>query len=216
VGEGLADTAGIAVEFGARLLGALGETEARVLLERIEAEAAATRLVGTLNRAWWAIVTRHPELAAVTVSVAAVGEQREGSTVRPRRSAARALDADIRVSREALRGGSIKVLGALLHQAAHSLAGVRGLKVVSRQGRYHNRRFCELALEVGVVPSARTGFGWSTTSVPPTAANEYATVVADIEHALPLWGPVERQAPAPRGSPMRRRRQRHPRRAGTT
>jgi len=42
------------------------------------------------------------------------------------------------------------VLGTLLHEAAHGMAATRQIKDTSRQGRYHNRRFAELAAELGI------------------------------------------------------------------
>jgi hypothetical protein len=37
------------------------------------------------------------------------------------------------------------VLGTLLHEAAHALADQRAIKDNSRQGRYHNARYRQLA-----------------------------------------------------------------------
>jgi hypothetical protein len=51
----------------------------------------------------------------------------------------------------------------VLHEAAHGLAVVRGIRDTSRGGRYHNRRFLALAYEVGLVHRGETagasGFG---------------------------------------------------------
>ena len=42
------------------------------------------------------------------------------------------------------------MLGTLLHEAAHALAAARGIQDTSRQGRYHNTRFAQLARELGI------------------------------------------------------------------
>lgn len=44
----------------------------------------------------------------------------------------------------------------VLHEAAHGLAIARGIRDTSRGGRYHNRRFLAVALELGLVHPGRT------------------------------------------------------------
>lgn len=65
-----------------------------------------------------------------------------------------------------------RVLGTLLHEAAHGVASTRGIKDTSRQGRYHNRRFAQLATELGIVVAPDGARGWSATTPPhhPRAA----------------------------------------------
>ena len=58
---------------------------------------------------------------------------------------------------EGLRRGARAVLGTLLHEAAHGVATTRGIKDTSRQGRYHNRRFAELAAELGITVEPARG-----------------------------------------------------------
>jgi len=48
---------------------------------------------------------------------------------------------EVFVGGEGLARGPAEVLGTLLHEAAHALADVRGIKDTSRQGRWHNARF---------------------------------------------------------------------------
>jgi hypothetical protein len=96
---------------------------------------------------------------------------------------------------EGLRGGPVDVLGALLHEAAHGLADVRGIPDTSRQGRYHNRRYAALARELGLDVTQAPGIGWSATSVPAGTAAGYRTVLDDLAAALTLW----RRSEHPRG-----------------
>ena len=56
---------------------------------------------------------------------------------------------EVFVGGEGLARGPADVLGTLLHEAAHALAHVRGIKDTSRQGRWHNARFKALAEELG-------------------------------------------------------------------
>src|SRR6266540_2104177 len=51
------------------------------------------------------------------------------------------------VAGECFAEGAEHTLTTILHEAAHALAHVRGVKDTSRQGKYHNRRYLELAGE---------------------------------------------------------------------
>jgi hypothetical protein len=57
---------------------------------------------------------------------------------------------EVFVGGEGLARGPAHVLATLLHEAAHALAHVRGIKDTPRQGRWHNARFKALAQEVGI------------------------------------------------------------------
>lgn len=58
--------------------------------------------------------------------------------------------AEVFVGGEGLVRGPVEVLATLLHEAAHALADVRGIKDTSRQGPWHNARFKALAEELGI------------------------------------------------------------------
>jgi hypothetical protein len=84
------------------------------------------------------------------------------------------------------------VLGTLLHEAAHGLAQARGVQDISRQGRYHNRRYATLAHELGLEVASVQPIGWSATTVPATTvpdttAAAYAGQLQDLAAALVLW-----------------------------
>ncbi len=75
------------------------------------------------------------------------------------------------VAGEGLARGARDVLGTLLHEAGAGLASTRQVQDTSRQGRYHNTRFRDLATEMGLEVSQAGSLGWSDTTVPgPTAA----------------------------------------------
>jgi hypothetical protein len=124
-------------------------------------------MVAALEGAWAAIRSRHPEVPAVVMvlgagSVGATGgglKQGHFAAMRwadPDQSAAGARVGDsvrlpeVFVGGEGLARGPADVLGTLLHEAAHALAHVRGIKDTSRQGRWHNTRFKALAEELGI------------------------------------------------------------------
>jgi hypothetical protein len=81
------------------------------------------------------------------------------------------------------------ILRTLVHEAVHALARARGIQETSREGRYHNHRFAELAREMGLqtVPDQQIGF--RTPAVQPAwLAGGYAPLVDIIANASRrLW-----------------------------
>ena len=92
----------------------------------------------------------------------------DAATTGRRRHAGRPALPEVFVGGEGLALGAVDVLGTLLHEATHALAHVRGIRDTSRQGRYHNRRFRDLATEVGLEVREVPVIGWSDTHVPDT------------------------------------------------
>jgi hypothetical protein len=76
------------------------------------------------------------------------------------------------------------VLGTLLHEATHGVAATRGIKDTSRQGRYHNTRFRELATELGISVERDPAIGWSITTVPDPTAAQYEHEIGALGAAL--------------------------------
>lgn len=66
-----------------------------------------------------------------------------------------------------------RVLGTLLHEAAHALAHIRGIRDTSRGGRYHNAEYRKLAAEVGLDAAQVGTIGWSDTSLTDEARIRY-------------------------------------------
>jgi hypothetical protein len=154
-------------------------------------QPVGSELVVALERAWGAIEERHPDVPAAVVIVGS------GSEGRPRglrlgHFAASRWSADpgalslgeVFVAGEGLDRGSVDVFGTLLHEAAHAVAHVRGLRDTSRQGRYHNRRFAQLGDELGLQVEHHPQLGWSVTSVRASTATVYCSTLAQLEHAL--------------------------------
>ena len=90
------------------------------------------------------------------------------------------------VGGEGLSRGPAEVLATLLHEAAHALAHVRGIKDTSRQGRWHNARFKALAEEVGIEVRKDDRIGWSPTTLPAITRDAYARVIEQLGLALRL------------------------------
>jgi hypothetical protein len=129
---------------------------------------------------------------------------------------------EVLVGGEGLQRGPTDVLGTLLPEAAHGLAQARGIADTSRQGRYHNRRYAQLARELGLDVTVQAPIGWSATTVPEATANCYAAQLQQLGAAgvVAPAGDAQRQRwqgaqPAGLHLPMRPqgpRRQGHPHR----
>jgi len=91
---------------------------------------------------------------------------------------------EVLISGEGLKRSPADVLTTLLHEAAHALAEVRGVKDTSRQGRWHNRHFATLAGELGLVASKDDKLGWSLCILQPATADTYSVVMAELGAAM--------------------------------
>lgn len=164
---------------------------------------AASRVLKVLEDTWMEIRRRHPEIPAVIIIIASGtdGKQtRLGHHAPGRWNVAGIQHAEVMISGEGLRRSPVEVLGTLLHEAAHALADARGVQDTSRQGRYHNIRFAQLAQELGLKVDTNSRLGWSTTTVPGPTMVTYAAQIVALQDAMTLW----RQAEAPAGPTQRR------------
>ena len=130
---------------------------------------AGSRILKVLEDTWLEIRRRHPEIPAVVIIIASGTDgkhTRLGHHAPGRWNVAGEQRAEIMISGEGLRRSAREVLGTLLHEAAHALAAARGIQDTSRQGRYHNTRYAQLAQELGIEVGKNTSLGWSLTTVP--------------------------------------------------
>jgi hypothetical protein len=148
-------------------------------------------MVAALEGAWESIRARHPEVPTVVMVLGAGSIGTTGGGLKlghfaamrwaePDRTAAGDRDGnsargavqlpEVFVGGEGLARGPADVLGTLLHEAAHALAHVRGIKDTSRQGRWHNARFKALAEELGIEVTKDPRIGWSPTTLPQPPA----------------------------------------------
>jgi hypothetical protein len=157
---------------------------------------AASALVAALEAAWAAIVTEHPEIPNPVIVVAAgsgkrANELKLGHYAEGRWDVSGQSRPEVLVGGEGLRRGALDVLGTLLHEAAHGLASARGVRDTSRGGRYHNRLYRQLAVEVGLDVAEDGTRGWTATSVSGSTALRYAGVLENLTAALVLWRRME-------------------------
>src|SRR6266540_3434174 len=94
------------------------------------------------------------------------------------------------VAGECFAEGAEHTFTTMLHEAAHALAHVRGVKDTSRQGKYHNRRYLELAGELGLEwptdAKAHPVNGFSDVQLTDQARDGYADTIADLDAAITL------------------------------
>jgi len=110
---------------------------------------------------------------------------------------------EIQIDSTILQEPARQVLCTLLHEACHSMATHRGIQDTSRQGRYHNRNFAELAQEVGLTTSTLSGIGVVTPDVADATAQRYATVLQDLAETLTLYQEPKVRAPKGKGKKSR-------------
>lgn len=94
---------------------------------------------------------------------------------------------EVMIGGEGLRRGPGGVLGTVLHEAAHGLAVARGIVDTSRQGRYHNKRYRELARELGLEVSEQRPYGWPATELGEGTRRRYGACLRQLGRALVLW-----------------------------
>src|SRR5215472_11700670 len=100
------------------------------------------QIVHALDTAWSDIQTRHPDVPDVVIIVShTVAAHGHFACHRwSMRNTSTKLH-EVMMSAESLQREPAETFGTLLHEAAHGIAFVRGVRDTSRDGRYHNKRF---------------------------------------------------------------------------
>lgn len=157
-------------------------------------------MIRALERAWFAIRARHPEIPAAVIVVGAgsgigpglklghFAAMRWGAEHDATTAVCAKVDRlpEVFVGGEGLARGPADVLATLLHEAAHALAHVRGIKDTSRQGRWHNARFKALADELGIAVTKDPKIGWSPTALHDSTRHAYTVTIDELGRALTL------------------------------
>lgn len=169
-------------------------------------------LVRVLGNTWRIIQRRNPEVPDVVITVG-IGRARKSLTLGHFAQSAwqngNGRAHELMIGSEGLARGPREVLCTLLHEAAHGVARVRieaakaagattaekDLQDTSRQGRWHNARFREIALELGLgyevdehgtccKPASYKAFGWSEAIMTDETAERYAVQLAQLESVM--------------------------------
>jgi hypothetical protein len=145
-------------------------------------------LVAAIEDTWAAIQDRHPDVPDVVLTLGNGTTRGGGLTLGHFHDRKWASDdtrlPELFVGGEGLARGPREVLGTLLHEATHGVAAGRGIKDTSRQGRYHNTRFRDLATELGIEVERHPSIGWSLTTVPEHTAELYRAQITALGAAL--------------------------------
>lgn len=165
------------------------------------------RIVTALERAWAAIQAQCPDVPPVIVVTGSGSHQKgtpDGYRLRGHHWPERwVIDAkagkyapELFVAGETLGLGSSKIMEVLLHEAAHALAAARGIKDTSSEGhKYHNRRYADLAMELGLQPPQRPDkiIGFSACEITRDTEKRYATrirALSAVELPYLAEGPI--------------------------
>jgi hypothetical protein len=177
--------------------------EVTVTTATITRTETGSQLVAALENVWTAIRERHPEIPAVVIITGSsfkTGRPVWGHyghdfwtngrfIVDAEGTVEREHKPELFVAGERLAVGATETVQTMLHEAAHGLAAARGIKDCSRQGRYHNGRFHELAVELGLEykperPDSTIGF--SAVTITEETRKAYADVIRELTEAIAL------------------------------
>jgi hypothetical protein len=150
-------------------------------------------VVALIEEVWDVLRAEHPELPAVVVTTGS-GEGVKWGHFRPE-SWKLADDGtklhEFFLASEALAKGATQVLQTTIHEAAHTLSRVRGIKDTSRQGRWHNAAFKKAAEELGLehkASQADKSHGFSFVTLTQATKDKYADLLVKLERELKLTG----------------------------
>ena len=183
-----------------------------------DATAIASPMISVLENVWDMIRANHPELPRVIVIMGSglvsngikVGHFHAEQWGHREADTENALDvgadaavrySELFVGGEGLARQPHEILATLLHEGAHCLAHVRGIQDTSRQGRWHNRKFAELAAEMGINTERDARIGYSITSIPDETVAKYMDAIllltTGLQHVRVMPAMVEIPTAAP-------------------
>ncbi len=148
---------------------------------------AATALVTALAALWRRIQCLHPDVPDV-VLLPAPGPRNVLGHFAPVRwqakgSAGRVMH-EVVVVAEHLQRSAADIAETVLHEAVHAMNHQRGVKDCSATSQYHNERFREAALEIGLTVTKVPNYGWAYTALPPETEDRYADEIAALAAVL--------------------------------
>ncbi|MGK5728192.1 hypothetical protein [Streptomyces sp. URMC 124] len=162
------------------------------------------RIIAAIETAWDVLREQHPELPVVYVTVDVAG-------ARHNLAYPVGLEADMKpelpIHKDTLAAGSRAILESLLHVATHALCHARGISETANRGRRHNRRFADVAEELGMAwpegEPPHTSRGFSPVPITPEAVEKYAPLMEALDKTLKGVDLNALQAPPKAGSGSR-------------
>lgn len=94
-------------------------------------------------------------------------------------------------------GAAEDVFVTLLHEACHVWARAQDIRDTSRGGRYHNRRFAEIAIVIGLDVKRHAVIGHHTPGLSAWARVEYHDLLDELDRGLVLTREPRRARPDP-------------------
>lgn len=166
--------------------------------------ARGAEIIEALDAAWADIRAVHPDVPGVVMITGTAKQGRREMLTLGHfdASAWKAPDGrlpelflagELLVEQDGVSAGR-RALKTLLHEGAHGLAHTRKIVDCSRGGRYHNRRFVELAAELGLTAPEKphASIGWSECTLGDETAALWAPTIARIDAAaLPYLDGVQ-------------------------
>ncbi|MGW4125996.1 hypothetical protein [Nocardia sp. NPDC004711] len=76
------------------------------------------------------------------------------------------------------------MLATLLHEAVHGIALTRDINAASDNGRYHSKKFKQLAEEIGLTTARHPHSGWSLTTLPDATSTEHQREITILDRAI--------------------------------
>lgn len=144
-----------------------------------------SQLVIALETAYNAIRKDHPDVPPAVIVINSGGNVKYGHFAYTKWDVGGQKLPELMISAEGLQRPASMVLATLVHEAAHGLAYTRKIKDVSNNGKYHNKKFAELATELGLDASTYDGpgksLGHSNTTLPDGA---WSGVLTKLEPKL--------------------------------
>lgn len=147
-------------------------------------------LVQAIENAWHAIQENHPEVPDVVVTLGSGAVARGMKWGHFAASVWAKGDEQVHelfVGGEGLMRGPQALMGTLLHEAIHAACENLGIKETSRNGRYHNRKFAEMAEKFGIEVEHSAELGFSTTTMPDHTAAQYETALLDLDASITAY-----------------------------
>lgn len=176
--------------------------------------APGRRVITTLENIWNRIREHHPEIPPVMVTTGTGSDQKSKTKLnsghhwdaRWHHDPTGAVWGELFIAGELFNDGGKEVMETFLHEAAHALAAVRGIQDCSDEGRYHNRKFVALAVEMGLKEcTTKNGrHGFNEAELTEEAAERYADIITELDarDLAYLVMPGERPGPGPDEEPQ--------------
>lgn len=106
---------------------------------------------------------------------------------------------EIKLGTESLARGAVPTLGTVLHELSHAIAFERGVQDTSNKGRYHNGKFREIGLSMGIELEKVGTIGWSSTTVPESTIEKYGDLVEALAGSITTYRKGYQAIVAPKG-----------------